>query len=439
MNKLFRILCVASFLFGAWNVSAQSNEADCTKGPEPLYHRYLKVDNWGKDPEIKCEGEVVSFYKTPSSTLLLSKPALRDSEIESAKFMGQYWQLVDQVKIEPSGDKDKEGKAIEGAYTLDTNIVANAFPLQAVCPSPEKFTQDGNDPYGVGETPKYNKQACIESLRLLQEICKYDLDCNQYEKEKILGEVAQNSEAQNKEIKKLEAAYNLAKAQAEKKAMDDITTEITKNVEGEWENIKDKSEEYIVNKEVLKASGITYLAYAQQESLKKAAEDQSVKDALTKLNEARKSSEDATAKTTDENKLPLEEKNKKAQELRERINFLDNRISELDMSILIEDSSGFNVTNVLQMKENSKEGQLKIIGGDSKRNIFDKIIRLIAQTIGTFGVLLLIVAAFYMITSQGDENQLQKGKQIFIYTALGLLVAFLSYTIVQLVLDLLLW
>ncbi len=410
-----------------------------------MYHRYLKVDNWGQD--IKCEGEIISFYKIPASPLLLSKPAIRSSEMESATFVGQYWQLVDQVNIEPSGDKNEKGEPIEGAYKLDDSIIANAFPLQAVCPSPDKFTKEGTDPYGVDQTPKYNKQACVESLRLLQKICTYDLDCNQYEKEKIVNEAAQENEKQNEEIQKLEDAYKLAKAQAEKKSQDDIVAEVksieTITIDINWSVVVSNPPELVdwftsgkpLASEFMESGKTTLSSFVAS----KADKDGSVMSALASLNAARKAAGEASTKTSDENKATLEDKAKKAQELRERINFLDNRISELDMSILVDDSSGFNVTKVLQMREDSKEGQLKIIGGDSKRNIFDKIIRLVAQTIGTFGVLLLIVAAFYMITSQGDENQLQKGKQIFIYTALGLLVAFLSYTIVQLVLDLLLW
>ncbi len=67
------------------------------------------------------------------------------------------------------------------------------------------------------------------------------------------------------------------------------------------------------------------------------------------------------------------------------------------------------------------------------KNIINRIIKLLASIMGTIGVLLLVIAGIMMVISHGDENLLTKGKQMFIYTAVGLAVGFLAYIIVQLV------
>ncbi|MBT3349392.1 hypothetical protein HN954_00490 [bacterium] len=130
------------------------------------------------------------------------------------------------------------------------------------------------------------------------------------------------------------------------------------------------------------------------------------------------------------------------------LDFIDQRIMALDLQRTIQGISGLEISKYLRATENlsqttkdSDESKLVLIGGDGETrvNLFDKIIRLVAQILGTFAVLMLVVAAIFMIISQGNEQQLQKGKQIFLYTVLGLLMAFGSYAVVQFFLDLLLW
>ncbi|NCP67031.1 hypothetical protein GW756_01845 [bacterium] len=83
-----------------------------------------------------------------------------------------------------------------------------------------------------------------------------------------------------------------------------------------------------------------------------------------------------------------------------------------------------------------REASLIISSGNEDNNIIFRIIRLIAMLIGTVAILLYIVAGYFMIFSQGDENQLTKGKQIVTFTSLGLVIAFGAYMIVQLVMGL---
>jgi len=98
-------------------------------------------------------------------------------------------------------------------------------------------------------------------------------------------------------------------------------------------------------------------------------------------------------------------------------------------------SSEFNISGLSV----GNESQLQVATEDpeDEHNIFNKIINLAMGVIGTFAVLMLIVGGYFFITAAGDENQLQKGKNIFMYTIEGLALAFLSVLIVQAVFGLL--
>jgi len=49
--------------------------------------------------------------------------------------------------------------------------------------------------------------------------------------------------------------------------------------------------------------------------------------------------------------------------------------------------------------------------------------------IGSIAILAIIVGGLIMITSSGNENMLQKGKTIFLYAIIGLVVALSAYII----------
>jgi len=82
------------------------------------------------------------------------------------------------------------------------------------------------------------------------------------------------------------------------------------------------------------------------------------------------------------------------------------------------------------------EASLIISSGNEENNVIFRIIRLISMLVGTVAILLYIVAGYFMIFSQGDDNSLTKGKQIITFTSLGLVIVFGAYMIVQLVMGL---
>lgn len=95
----------------------------------------------------------------------------------------------------------------------------------------------------------------------------------------------------------------------------------------------------------------------------------------------------------------------------------------------------FDPTLGLRATDTSQEAELVLGGEDSNNNLLTRIISLGMQFMGTIVILFFVIAAFFMITSRGDENQLQKGKTIFTYTIIGAVVAFTSYMVVQFVIN----
>ncbi|GEM_PF-5690479 len=102
-------------------------------------------------------------------------------------------------------------------------------------------------------------------------------------------------------------------------------------------------------------------------------------------------------------------------------------------------TASFDLSNLRADPDSSQEHLLVVSSqdDDGQRNVLNRFITVLITTISTFGVFMLVVAAFFMIGSEGDQNRLQKGKSIFLHTIIGLVVAFTSYMLVQFVLTIL--
>lgn len=61
------------------------------------------------------------------------------------------------------------------------------------------------------------------------------------------------------------------------------------------------------------------------------------------------------------------------------------------------------------------------------------VIDMLTKLAGTIAVLLLIITGFVMIFSQGDQNRIEKAKQMFGAEIIGLVVILLSYILVTIV------
>lgn len=119
--------------------------------------------------------------------------------------------------------------------------------------------------------------------------------------------------------------------------------------------------------------------------------------------------------------------------------YISRRNMDINISVSVDQTSHIKVEKLLRVSQNSDESKLAIFNNDDTHiNILDKIIRLAVRTMGTLAVLILIISGVLMVISQGDTNQLEKAKSAFLYTLIGLVIGFLSYTIVRFIIDTLL-
>ena len=128
--------------------------------------------------------------------------------------------------------------------------------------------------------------------------------------------------------------------------------------------------------------------------------------------------------------------------------YISRRSNDLNVAVSNDQTSHIEVTKLLRAygdgeeKGSSREADLMVFDdkkkGDKMINVFDKIILLAVRTMGTLAILLLIISGVIMVVSSGEEDRLSQAKSVFIYTLVGLIVGFLSYTIVRFVIDTLL-
>ena len=74
-----------------------------------------------------------------------------------------------------------------------------------------------------------------------------------------------------------------------------------------------------------------------------------------------------------------------------------------------------------------KEEQAPIV------NLILEIINIMAKVIAPIAVIAFIIGGYFLMTAAGDENQIERGKDIFLSAIIGLILVFMSYTIVRVV------
>ncbi len=109
----------------------------------------------------------------------------------------------------------------------------------------------------------------------------------------------------------------------------------------------------------------------------------------------------------------------------------------LKMENMIQGTSSFDISQISVGREHyfTLTEQLSGDQGAGNSNLLNRIIRLLTQILGTVGVALLVISGITMIVSSGDENLLTKGKTMFLYTVIGIIIGFLSYALVHLIIS----
>lgn len=63
------------------------------------------------------------------------------------------------------------------------------------------------------------------------------------------------------------------------------------------------------------------------------------------------------------------------------------------------------------------------------------VINLILMLLGILAVIMIIIGGYRYVTSNGDEGGIKSGKNTIIYACIGLILAIMSYAIVNFVVD----
>jgi len=71
---------------------------------------------------------------------------------------------------------------------------------------------------------------------------------------------------------------------------------------------------------------------------------------------------------------------------------------------------------------------------DEAESLVKNIINLLLYVVGAVSVVVIIAAGLMYVTSTGDSGRVTKAKNMLMYAVIGLVVAFLSYAIVNFVL-----
>lgn len=62
-----------------------------------------------------------------------------------------------------------------------------------------------------------------------------------------------------------------------------------------------------------------------------------------------------------------------------------------------------------------------------------KVIDLLTKTVGMLAITTIIVSGLWLVTSHGEQSQIEQGKKIFTYAIVGVSFAFASYIIATIV------
>ena len=83
------------------------------------------------------------------------------------------------------------------------------------------------------------------------------------------------------------------------------------------------------------------------------------------------------------------------------------------------------------------KGQVtKVEGGNvSLESTVKNVLSVVFSIVGIIAVIMIIIGGVNYMTSQGDTQKIQKAKNIILYGIIGLVIALLSFAIVQFVME----
>jgi hypothetical protein len=109
--------------------------------------------------------------------------------------------------------------------------------------------------------------------------------------------------------------------------------------------------------------------------------------------------------------------------------FLVNLLASVPMASAAADTSKFSVGTYLTTT--GQENVKKMLNPETPvvAVYIVRLVNYLALVIGSFAFLTIVIGGFFMLTSGGNEQQVNKGKDMVKYAIIGLLVALSAYFI----------
>jgi hypothetical protein len=98
-------------------------------------------------------------------------------------------------------------------------------------------------------------------------------------------------------------------------------------------------------------------------------------------------------------------------------------------------SNPANLQDQCASEEAKKTDACKNIGNADLTAFINTVVNGLLYVLGAMSVLVLVIAGIFYTTSMGDESIIKKAKNALIYSIIGLIVAVLSYAIVNFVIG----
>lgn len=95
----------------------------------------------------------------------------------------------------------------------------------------------------------------------------------------------------------------------------------------------------------------------------------------------------------------------------------------------------------LTTKEQTQCGVTGVGGGESGNSgnnvvkVIKNVINILLFLVSMIAVLMIVIAGFRFVTSNGDSNTVSSAKNAIIYAVIGIVIAVMAYAIVNFVLD----
>ena len=122
---------------------------------------------------------------------------------------------------------------------------------------------------------------------------------------------------------------------------------------------------------------------------------------------------------------------------------ITNTILTLSAALLFSGIAVTTVVSPLALADTKKEAQTAVDdlsgthvdGTNMVKTTIKDIINILLFLIGMIAVLMIVIAGFRFVTSNGDSNTVSSAKNTIIYAVIGIVVAVMAYAIVNLILD----